>query len=67
MFILERTRRSTRAAAERIREALIELDELFQTYHVFHQQIDEEASAPSVYQVIADHGTYVVALDDPSM
>jgi len=65
MIILEKTRRATRAAAERVRAALIELDETFQNYGVF--EVDELDAAQVAYQVVRDEGGYVVTLDDPSL
>ena len=67
MIFLESSRRATKAAAEKVRAALIELDELFQTYEVFRNPIDEQVAAPAAYQVVRDGKEYVVALDDPSM
>jgi len=65
MIILEQTRRATRAAAERVRAALIELDELFQSYRVF--EVSPEAAADNVYVVVHDDGGYVVMLTDPTL
>lgn len=65
MIILETTRRKTREAAERIRQSLIELDEMFQNYHVF--EVDQEAAADKVYNVVHDDGGFVVMLTDPTL
>lgn len=67
MIVLNQTRRATRVAAERVRAALIELDELFQTYQVFQYPIDDQVAADAAYQVIKDDEGYVVALNDPSL
>lgn len=65
MIILEQTRRATRAACERVRQALIELDELFQSNGVF--TVEETEAADKVYSVVHDDGGFVVMLTDPTM
>ena len=67
MIILSTTRRASKSAAEKVRVALIELDELFQTYQVFQYPIDDQVAAQSVYLIVRDGKEYVVALDDPTL
>ncbi len=58
MFI-EATRRASRAAVDRIREALVEYDSV-----VF---ADVDLEPEDVFQTVRDGGTYVVAFNDPTI
>ena len=59
MFILEKTRRATRTAVERIRDAFIEFDV------VAFKEVD--IPAEQAYEVVRDGRTYVLAVNDPSL
>lgn len=61
MFIIEATRRASRSAVLRIRDALIEYDSI-----VF-KDVSVEAAPQNAFKVVWDKGTYVVAFNDPSV
>ncbi len=58
-MLIEATRRSTKAAVTRIREAFLEFDRI-----VFK---DVDVPAETAYSVIRDGRTWVLALNDPSV
>lgn len=60
-MLIEASRRVSRAATERIREALIEYDQL-----VF-KNVQQDVPAESAFSIVRDGRTYVLAFEDPSI
>ena len=59
MFIIEATRRASKTAVSRIRDAFIEFDRI-----VFK---DVDVPAERAYSVIRDGKTWVLAFEDPTV
>lgn len=60
-MLIEASRRVSRAATERVRDALIEYD------RVVFKDVQQDVPAESAFSIVRDGRTYVLAFEDPSI